>query len=196
MLERKTYFIREHVDFLKLSGVYDILDPETQQQIGIAREEISGLLKALRVILGKQALPTKIRVYEGKEAGASGTLAFSIERPFTWLRAQVKVFDANGILLGKLTSKLLSIGGAFTVENAAGVKIADVKGDWKGWNFQFLDPNGGKIGIVTKKWAGIGKELFTTADNYLISLEKDYNKTEATLLLAAGLAVDIVYKEK
>jgi uncharacterized protein YxjI len=196
MLERKTYFIREHVDFLKLSGVYDILDPETQQQIGIAREEISGLLKTLRIFLGKQGLPTKIRVYEGSVAGAPGTLAFSIERPFTWFRAQVKVLDSNGAQLGKFTSKLLSIGGSFTVENAAGVKIADVKGDWKGWNFQFLDSSGGKIGIVTKKWAGIGKELFTTADNYLISLEKDYDKAEATLLLAAGLAIDIVYKEK
>ena len=31
MLSRKTFFIREHVGFLKLSDTYDILDPETQK---------------------------------------------------------------------------------------------------------------------------------------------------------------------
>ena len=39
MLNRKTYFIREHVGFMKLSDTYDILDPDTQEQIGIAKEK-------------------------------------------------------------------------------------------------------------------------------------------------------------
>jgi len=51
---------------------------------------------------------------------------------------------------------------------------------------------------VTKKWAGIGKELFTTADNYVISLNETAgrNQESVAMLLAAGLAVDTVYKEK
>jgi len=51
---------------------------------------------------------------------------------------------------------------------------------------------------VTKKWAGFGKELFTSADNYVISLSDHAPKERnvAALLLAAGLAIDIVYKEK
>ena len=40
MLNRKTYFIREHVGLMKLSDTYDILDPETKQQLGIAKEKI------------------------------------------------------------------------------------------------------------------------------------------------------------
>ncbi len=39
MLNRQTYFIREHVGFMKLSDTYDILDPEAQNQIGIAKEK-------------------------------------------------------------------------------------------------------------------------------------------------------------
>ena len=39
--------------------------------------------------------------------------------------------------------------------------MAEVKGDWKGWNFQLLDNEGRELGVVTKKWGGIGKELFT-----------------------------------
>ena len=39
MLNRKQYFIREHAGLLKLSDVYDILDPESKAKIGEAREK-------------------------------------------------------------------------------------------------------------------------------------------------------------
>ncbi len=39
MLERQSYFIREHVGMLKFSDTYDILDPETQEPLGIAEKE-------------------------------------------------------------------------------------------------------------------------------------------------------------
>jgi len=74
--------------------------------------------------------------------------------------------------------------------------VASVKGDWKGWNFRFVDNGQNEIGAITKKWAGLGKELFTSADNYIISLNEEPSPAKATLLLAAGLAVDTVYKQK
>jgi hypothetical protein len=37
--------------------------------------------------------------------------------------------------------------------------------------------------------------LFTSADNYVIALTQEPKPSEAILLLAAGLAVDTVYKE-
>ena len=54
-----------------------------------------------------------------------------------------------------------------------------------------------EIGSVTKKWAGLGKELFTSADNYVISLSdlSGVNPEASALLLAAGLSIDIVFKE-
>ena len=50
--------------------------------------------------------------------------------------------------------------------------------------------------MVTKKWAGVGKELFTSADNYIISINGEPDESINTLLLAAGLAIDTIYKEK
>jgi uncharacterized protein YxjI len=72
-----------------------------------------------------------------------------------------------------------------------------VKGDWKGWNFKFLTSAGREIGTVTKKWAGLGKELFTSADNYVISISDPSmaGPAASALLLAAGIAIDIVFKE-
>ena len=55
----------------------------------------------------------------------------------------------------------------------------------------FITSNG-----ANGSWAGVGKEMFTSADNYMIALNDEPSPAEAILLLAAGLAVDIIYKEK
>src|SRR4029077_15900288 len=94
-------------------------------------------------------------------------------------------------------SKILSMGGGFFVFNDHDQQFAEVKGDWKGWNFKVITHDGQTIGTVTKKWAGIGKELFTSADTYVIALEPGAPDDDPSriLLLAAGLAIDTVFKE-
>ena len=52
-LDRKVYFIREHVGMLKLSNTYDILDPETQEQLAVAKEEPGTMVHLLRIFINK-----------------------------------------------------------------------------------------------------------------------------------------------
>ncbi|MEN9841415.1 MAG: hypothetical protein RL376_1215 [Verrucomicrobiota bacterium] len=195
MLNRQTYFIREHVGLLKLVDAYDILDPVSKAKIGEAREEISGLVKILRLLLGKQLLPTRVAVYEGGEPAATRRLLFSIRRGVALFRPKVEIVDAHGASLGYLQAKAFSLGGAFRVFTADNQEVALVQGDWKGWNFRFLSGQT-ELGLITKKWAGLGKELFTTADNYMISINGTPAPEINLLLLAAGLAIDTVLKEK
>jgi uncharacterized protein YxjI len=192
MLDRKTFFVKERVGFLKLVGVYDILDPASGRPIGTATETISTFIKVLRLFLGKRLLPTTVTV-----AATDGRTAMTFSRGGI-VRPTVDVRDANGNALGSLKGKLISIGPSFTVHDTAGNEIADVKGDWKGWNFKLLSPEGRELGTVTKKWAGVGKELLTTADNYVIALDERATMpaSSSALLLAAGLAIDLIYKEK
>lgn len=196
MLNRKTYFIREHIGLLKLSDTFDILDLETKAQLGIAKEKPGYLIHALRLLVNKQLLPTKVFVYEGPSFEDENKLLFSIQRGVSLLRSRVKICDKGGAIVGTMQSKILSIGGAFTVFDAADAEVATIKGDWKGWNFKLLDKAEKEIGTITKKWAGIGKELFTSADNYIIAMNQENKPDVARLLLAAGLAIDTVYKER
>jgi uncharacterized protein YxjI len=196
MLDRNSYFVREHVGFMKLTDTYDILDPETQQQLGIAKEKVSGLMQGLRLLVNKQLLPTTIYVYAGDDPQNESQLLFSIRRGVSFFRSRVDINGPDGKTLGWFKSKAFSVGGAFRVFDAAGQEYAVVKGDWKAWKFRFLDANKNELGTVTKKWAGVGKELFTSADNYMINLNEQVDPGKAILLLAAGLAVDTVYKEK
>ncbi len=194
MLHLRQWFVREHVGLMKLTDTYDIFDPATDTQVGIAKEEPGTLMTVLRFVVNKRLLPTKVCVYEGPQP--NGRPLFSIHRGFTFLRSKIFVRAEDQSVLGWFQSKLFSLGGAFKIFRADGQEVAAVKGDWKGWNFTITTTAGEQLGQVTKKWGGLGKELFTSADNYIINISGEPDETNAILLLAAGLAVDTVYKEK
>ncbi|MBI3851093.1 MAG: oxidoreductase [Verrucomicrobia bacterium] len=193
MLERTTFFVKERAGLLKLTDTYDIFDPASGQNIGIAKEEPPVWAKWLRLVVKKHMMPTAVNIYE--QEGQPRIL--SIQRGFTFLRSKIKVVAGDGTSLGYFKSKLFSIGGGFYVFDNQNQQVAEVKGNWKGWDFKFLSKGGREIGTVTKKWAGLGKELFTSADNYIISLSdvSAAGPAASALLLAAGLAIDVVFKE-
>ena len=193
MLDRKTYVVKERVGFMKLASTYDLLDATTGAPIGIAKEEPPGVVKYLRLAMNNKWLPTIVNVYERE----TDPPVLSIHRGVALFRPKVHV-TAGGRQLGYFRAKVLSIGPSFRIFDMQDQEIGSVKGDWKGWNFQLLGTGGEELGRVTKKWAGLGKELFTTADTYVISLGAAAagRRDVAQLLLAAGLAIDTVFKEK
>jgi uncharacterized protein YxjI len=192
------FVVREHVGILKLTDTYDILDASTQGLIAVAREKPGGFIIFMRFLVNKQLLPTKVEVREGGEGAEERPILFSISRGLTLFRSKVRVLDAQGVEIGYFKSKLFSFGGGFYVYDNADKQVAEVKGDWKGWNFTFKGPGGEELGLVTKKWGGIAKELFTSADTYMVSLTGSTGGGQVAkiLLLAAALAVDVVYKER
>lgn len=194
-LELRQFLVKEHVGMLKLTDTFDIFDPQTQAKVAVAQETPGAFIKILRLIINKKALPTAVQITQGSEPG--GPLLFSIRKPMTLFRSKVKVLDAQGTEAGYFKSKILSLGGGFWVYDVKDQQVAEVKGDWKGWNFQFLSPGGKALGSVTKKWAGIAKEMFTSADTYMVSIEEEAARSPLSriLLLAAALAIDLVYKE-
>jgi uncharacterized protein YxjI len=193
MLNVGTYLIKQHAGLLKWTAAYDIFDASNNEQIGVAKEEPSLFVTILRLFMNKQTLPTNVVFYEQDQDKP----LFRISRGFTFFRSTVNVLDAEGQLVGSFKSKMMSLGGGFWVYDTDEQQFAEVKGDWKGWNFQFLTSDGEELGTVGKKWAGMAKEFFTTADNYVIALNDTARtmKNSNMLLLAAGIAIDIIYKE-
>ena len=196
MLDRKTLLVRQRVEFLKIPALeMSIYDAATGTQIGVARESVNPWLKVLRLLISPRLFPTLLEVRERDD----GPVILSIRRGVTLLRSNVTVRNRVGEQLGRFKSKVFSLGGGFHVLDAQGNPVANVKGDWKGRDFRILavDGSGSELGRVTKKWAGLGKELLTSADNYVISLDESHplSPDATSLLLAAGLAVDIVYKK-
>jgi uncharacterized protein YxjI len=194
MFHKTTYLIKEHISFLKLVDQYDIIDVETGQTVAYAKETVSGWAKYARLLISKHHLPTSVAIH----AASNHSLLYRMQKPAALFRVRVNLYDANNNFLGYYKSRIFSIGGTFDVFKPDNTKVAEIKGNWIGWDFTFKDLNGKQLGQITKKWAGIGKELFTTADNYIVSIHPDLkdNQDFIALLLMAGLAVDIVFKEQ
>jgi uncharacterized protein YxjI len=186
--QRVSIFVREQVAMMKLRDTYDLLDPDSQMVLGQVRDEPATWAKWLRLIVKKVMLPTTLNVY----SGSNPQPVLSVKKHAGFLRTNLAVVDGQGRVLAQLRSKLFSLGGAFLILDPAGQEIGQMKGDWKGWDYA-ATLHGQPAGIVTKKWAGALKEVFTNADQYLVQSERP---EQLPLLLGLALAVDVVYKER
>ena len=113
------------------------------------------------------------------DASADDAVVLTVHRPFTWFRSVVTVKDAAGKEVGTFRQKLLAIGPKMFILDPTGRRDRHVKGNWIGWNLQIVDDAEKVLGTITKKWAGVGKELFTSADNYVIDLSDEVKDPDA-----------------
>lgn len=127
---------------------------------------------------------------------ATGEPVLSIKRGTTFFMSKVEVFDESDQLVGRFKQKFFSIGGKFHVYDAQDNFLCMLKGKWTSWSFKFIKDKT-EFAHVSKKWAGIGKELFTSADNYILEINKEVpeNNPMRVLILAAVMCIDMVIKE-
>jgi uncharacterized protein YxjI len=192
-LNRNLFLVKEHVGLFKAANNYDIYDPETGQIIMECREEKLGIFtKILRFTDFKTMTPFNIQVRT-----PDGQQVVQVTRGVSFFLSKVQVLDENSQVIGGFKQKLFSIGGAFRVLDASDQPMCELKGKWTGWDFRFMAGDT-ELAHVAKKWAGIGKEMFTSADNYMLEISDQVPPDNAMrqLILAAVLCIDMVLKEK
>ena len=187
-----TFVVKEHLGLFKAANNFDLLDPASAALLLTAREENLGVItKILRFTDLKRHTPFELTVRD-----AAGALVLTVSRGIAILRSEVEVRDASGTLIGTFRQKLLSIGGAFDILDPAGQVVATLQGKWTGWDFRFMSANS-ELAHVTKKWAGMGRELLTSADSYVLQIGATVPAAGPArpLILAAVLCIDMVLKE-
>lgn len=192
LLTRNVYLVKEHVGMFKAANNYDIYDPETGDVIMLCREEnLGALTKFFRFTDYKRMTPFDIRI-----TTPEGQQLVRVTRGLTFLRSKVTVLKGNDEVVGGFNQKLLSIGGAFDVLDQDDQIICSLKGKWTGWDFRFIAGDT-EFAHVTKKWTGIGKEFFTSADNYILQISDAVppDNRVRLLILAAVMCIDMVLKE-
>lgn len=192
LLKKNVFFVKEHTGVFKASNNYDIYDAETNDHILNCREEIGFLTKLFRFTKYKRMTPFNIEI-----TTPEGEQVVRVNRGISIFLSDVSVFNEQNNRIGGFKQKLFSIGGAFKVLDANGQEVCELKGKWTSWEFSFIR-NGQQLAQVTKKWSGIGKELFTSADNYVLEInESEVAKDDPIrqLILAAVMCIDMVLKE-
>ncbi|MEE8350468.1 MAG: phospholipid scramblase-related protein [Acidobacteriota bacterium] len=192
ILRRNVYLVKEHVGMFKAANNYDIYDPDTGEVILNCREENLGILtKLLRFTDFKRMTPFDIQIRTPE-----GTQVVRVKRGISLFVSNVQVLDEVDHVIGGFKQKFFSLGGAFTVLDSHQTPVCQLKGKWTGWDFRFLAGET-ELAHVTKEWAGIGKELFTSADNYVLQISDSVAADDAArqLIVAAVMCIDMVLKE-
>ena len=192
LLNMNRFLVKEHVGLIKAANNYDIYDPESGEMVMVCREDDLGLItKILRFTDLKRNTPfnIQIRTPEGEQL-------IRVTRGIAIFLSDVQVYDENEAVIGGFKQRFFSIGGAFDILDARGHSLCSLRGKWTGWDFRFVH-NDIEFAHVTKKWAGIGKEFFTSADNYMLEISSSVkeNSPIRQLILAAVMCIDMVLKE-
>ena len=191
---KNTFLFKEHVTLFKGSNNYDVYDPQTKEVILHCREKnLTPLYSLLRLFITelKSITPFQIEI-----SGLDGKKIIKVKKGLSLVFPKIEVYDENDKLIGFFKLKLFPVGNNFEVFDEKGNFVSKLE-SLIGWNFKFLkDEN--TIATVTKKWSGIGKELLTSADNYILDIDDNIEKTSPLRLLffAAVISIDMVLRAK
>ncbi|MCD6066441.1 MAG: RNAase [Bacteroidetes bacterium] len=192
VLKRNDYFVKEHVGMFKAANNFDILDPATQQVILTCREEQLGIItKLFRFTDYKRMTPFHVEIKT-----PAGEKVVSVKRGISLFLSTVQVMDEQDRIIGYFKQKFFTIGGKFDVMDPNSQVLCTLKGKWTSWDFRFMQGEK-ELAHVSKKWAGIGKELFTSADNYMLQINEEVHPDSPVrqLIMAAVMCIDMVLKE-
>ncbi|RYZ18566.1 MAG: scramblase [Sphingobacteriales bacterium] len=188
--ETNEYFIDEKVQFLKFHNEYKVYDG-TGFPIGMVRQHVPGWQKVLRLLLNKKMMPFQLSITDSNEQEVA-----SIHRGWTFWLSRITIKDGSGNDIGYIRQKFRLLKPRFHILDTSGSLISEISGDWKAWNFRITGANGEAIGVIHKKWAGVAKELFTTADKYNVSIAAGYAEDRNKMnIVATAITIDMVLKE-
>jgi uncharacterized protein YxjI len=195
ILNKNNYFVKEHTGIFKAANQYDIFDLETKESLIECREPNLGFFtKMFRFTKYKAMTPFDVIMSQT----GSGARVLSVKRPVTWFRSVVTVHDENDVQVGTLRKIFKFFKATFEILDINNNKIGTLEGDFTGWDFKLKDNDGNVLATVTKKWAGIGKELFTTADNYECNFSESVKQDDPIriMMMATVICIDMVLKER
>jgi hypothetical protein len=183
MLDRSRFYVRQDA----VPGVgtrTTILDPDTQEKIGYVQPEDATWKK----VLTQWRLDYEIYSEDGPR------LLCRVCYPVRLWRTRLEVRSPDDALLAYLNPKVLSLNYGFWVHDASGKGIAEVKGDWTGWEFVIRDGGGNEIASISKKPTDLKRALlYTGLDDYVVSCWPGLTDEQKVLVLGATQAIERFY---
>ena len=193
-LSRNTYLVEEQAHLLSARFAYDVRDPASGEILLRCREgEIGKMARCFRFSEYKRTTPFSLGVFTPDDR-----LVMRVTRGVPVFSSRVRVLDAEDVPIGGFRQKVFSFSSAFDVLDARGQAVCRLKGKGIGGEFLFVTQEGMTLARVTKKWAGLTKELLTSADHYLLVIDEavPQEDTLRRLILASALCIGLVVKFK
>jgi hypothetical protein len=197
--------IRQKREMVELFGFetrnkYSI-ETESGQVIGFAAEQQKGVLGFLfRQFLGHW------RRFHFTVFDSNRTPVLRAQHPFRFFFQRMELFEkrANGaeVSLGALQQRFGILKRKIDIEDPNGNTLLRIESPlWRIWTFPvYINQNGAvgpEVAVISKKWGGLLKEAFLDADTFRVEFKQvGLTETQRTLILAAGIFVDLQYFEQ
>lgn len=116
--------------------------------------------------------------------------------PFRWIHREITVMDVAGKPLGTVRKRFTFPHTRYDVFDAHGRTIFEIaRGFVKQWTFT-VRRDGNDVAVLTKRWSGLGREMFTDADRLQLQFPEITDPTERKILLGALFLIDFAHFEK
>jgi uncharacterized protein YxjI len=126
---------------------------------------------------------------------ADGTPALLVKRPFRFFFHEVSVHDTRGRVLGSVHRQFSVLNKLYLVHETNGEAAYEIHGPLlRPWTFKILR-NGEQCGMISKKWSGLGKEMFTDADHFGVQFPSGISPELKAVFLGALFLIDFAHFE-
>jgi uncharacterized protein YxjI len=190
LYEQPVLLVSQKTKLIELTNEYAVLDGQGQQIGAVVQVGQSPLKKAVRLVSTlDQFLTHRLEVRD-----ARGPVLL-LTRPAKFVRSRVVVQRPDGAPVGEIVQA--NVFGRIRFDLVAnGQVVGAIQAEnWRAWDFAVTDAAGVEVARITKKWEGLARTLFTTADRYVVLVHYRLPDPLASMVLASALTVDTALKQ-
>ena len=183
--------VSQKAKLIELTNEYMVFDRDGTA-IGAVREVGQSKVKKLARLVSSL---DQFMTHHLEISDSGGAVLLKMTRPAKFMKSTVVVSDAADQEIGRIVQENMIGKIRFRLE-AGGYTYGSINAEnWRAWNFNIQDHTGTEIARVTKKWEGLGKAVFTTADNYVLEVHRALDDPLRSLVVASALSIDTALKQ-
>jgi uncharacterized protein YxjI len=190
LYEQPVLLVNQKTKLIELTNEYAVLDGQGQQIGAVVQVGQSGLRKAVRLVSNlDQFLTHHLEIRDARGP------VLVLTRPAKFMKSRVVVQRPDGAPIGEIVQA--KVFGKIRFDLVAnGVVVGAIQAEnWRAWDFAITDAAGVEVARITKKWEGLARTLFTTADRYVVLVHYRLPEPLASLVIASALTVDTALKQ-
>jgi uncharacterized protein YxjI len=183
--------VNQKAKIIEITNQYAVFDQHGRQIASVNEVGQNAAKKVLRALTSvDQFLTHRLEIRD-----ANGAVALRLTRPAKMFKSTIVVADGPGNEIGRIVQENVFGKIRFDLQ-AGGATVGAIKAEnWRAWNFRIEDAAGTEVARITKTWEGLAKQLFTTADNYVVQLHYALPSPLLPLVVASALSVDTALKQ-
>lgn len=190
LYDQPVLLVNQKTKLIELTNEYAVLDGEGRQIGAVVQVGQTAVKKAVRLFSQlDQFLTHTLEVRDSRGP------VLVLTRPAKVVRSRVLVARPDGTPVGEIVQA--NVFGRIRFDLVAGGQVVGAiqAENWRAWDFAITDAAGTEVARITKKWEGLARTMFTTADRYVVLVHARLPEPLASLVIASALTVDTALKQ-